>query len=336
VIDGSAGGQRPGGCREGVLPRRLAHAGDLDGDATGRCHEVELPAAPVDAPRVLRSYVGVGTRTEEEDTGGGPRGLAGGVGVVGVEHCRRVRGQPGDQIAFLERDLVAAAQVLDVRRAHVGDDAHGGAGDFDQLGDLAAVVHPQLDDDAPIRCGPPQQGEGKAELVVQVPRVLETGRRHREDRGAHLLRHRLAVAPGDGDDGTGEFRAVSPRQRAERAGRVVDCDCREVRREAFRQLATALEKEARRPCGGRLGEEAVRVVVGAHDGHEELPRSDGPGVDGNAREARFAASPQHASSGPVGGAGRAEGDAHRRARRSRARSASSPSWKGNFFRPMIW
>jgi hypothetical protein len=173
-------------------------------------------------------------------------------------------------------------------------------------------------------------------VVVQVARVLETGRRQRQDRGAHLLRRGLAVASRDGDHRAVERRAVALGQRAQPARGVVHCDHREVRREIRRQLALALDQQARRTRRCHLREKAVRVVVGPDDRDEELPGIDRAAVDGHARKARLGAAPQQAAAGPVGGVARAERDAHDAFRRWRARSACSQSSKGNFVRPMIW
>ena len=70
-----------------------------------------------------------------------------GVGIVAVEKGNAVRGQRLNQFEFGARDAgLALFEVLNVRRAHVGDHAPVGRGDARQRGDLAQVIHAHLDD----------------------------------------------------------------------------------------------------------------------------------------------------------------------------------------------
>ncbi len=90
---------------------------------------------------------------EAEHTGLRATRQVGRIGVVRVHHGAAVAGQARQQVALLPGDLILASEVLDVRGPDVGDHSHGGCGDLCEGGDFAAVIGPELDDDALVGLG---------------------------------------------------------------------------------------------------------------------------------------------------------------------------------------
>ena len=73
-----------------------------------------------------------------------------------------------------------------------------------------------------------QNGHGKANIVIVVPRALEELKVSSQNARNHFLRRCLADAAGDADDLEGEHLAVVPRDLAVRAQRVFGHDARKL------------------------------------------------------------------------------------------------------------
>ena len=212
---GGRGGER-------VHERRFAEPGDAGGDASRRRHELEREAAGMQLAHLLRAHIR--TRLAAEAHDGRVRAPREPETVIEGDDGGGVRGESCEQIALLERDRLARAQMLDVRAAHVRDHAHARLHDRRERRDLAAVVHPDLDHHAAVVFAAAQQRQRHAELVVQVALRLEAGCVQPEDRRTHVLGGGLAIAAGDRDHGSAEARAVTGRERPEGLGRVRDLD----------------------------------------------------------------------------------------------------------------
>ena len=87
---------------------------------------------------------------------------------------RSATAQRGEEICLASRDASRAAQVLDVRGRDAGDDADAGSRDRREARDLARCRSSRARgprcDAVPAQA---EQGERQAELVVQVPVVLQ-------------------------------------------------------------------------------------------------------------------------------------------------------------------
>jgi hypothetical protein len=327
--------------------------------------EPRLQALAVGQAEADRGAVGPGGGAEDADLHAGPlaeaevphgaRGL--GLGedalvAVGVDGGAR-RGEGGEQLALGAGDLVDAAQALQVDGADVDDHAHLGLGDAGQVGDLAAGRHAHLDDGVAVLGPEAEEGEGEAEVVVEVAlgpvHPLLAGRR-REHAGHQLLGGGLAVGAGDADDAQaagGERAAVRAGQAAEGGDGVVYLDDRDVTGQREVGGAAAGDHQAGGAREDGLGGEVVPVVALAADGEPQAAGQDGAPVDGHAavegagdaggdqveREGMGAAhagppgAPERASPGPPPSAS---------PRATMASRATARSSKGCLVRPMIW
>ncbi len=168
-------------------------------------------------------------------------------------------------------DRLDGGHDADLRSCHRGE-----------LGDLAAGVHPHLEDRRLVVRSEAHQGQGQADLVVLVALVLERYEGRREDRRDRLLGRGLGDAPGDPDDERIEARPPVGRDRLERAERVVDLDDGDARVRGQRRLGRPGDEDRRGARGDRRADEAVPVGPFARQGDEEVARDDLARVDGGA------------------------------------------------------
>ena len=114
--------------------------------------------------------------------------------VVPVEHQQAVLPDMGQQLALGLEDILPAAQTLDVGVADVGDDPHLGLDDAAQIVDLPEVVHAHLHHGHLVALVQPQQGQGQADVIVEVPLGLEHLIFDAQNGGQHILGGGLAHA----------------------------------------------------------------------------------------------------------------------------------------------
>ena len=74
----------------------------------------------------------------------------------------------------------------------IGDDRHVGRGDPGQRPDLAGRAHAHLEDGGVVAGPKPQEREGQAEVVVEVPLAFQDVVARREEGGGEVLGRGLA------------------------------------------------------------------------------------------------------------------------------------------------
>ena len=156
---------------------------------------------------------GAGGRSDEvlsgdvatADAGGDDFGLAKagdarGIGVVGVEDDVAGGGDVDGEGGFFPGDVFLGAEELDVGVSDVGEDGSVGAGDVDEGFDFASVIHAHLGDGAGVLVTEREEGEGEADVVVEIAFGGEEREVLGEDGGGEVLGGGFAVAAGESDD----------------------------------------------------------------------------------------------------------------------------------------
>jgi hypothetical protein len=208
-----------------------------------------------------------------------------GVGIARRKHGHAVFGQRGQHRAvFFGHGLhgVHEFQVLALRVVHQG---HGGLGNACQQGDLAGVVHAQLDHAHAVRGVQAQQGLRYADGVVEVAARGKRGilRVRLQDGGNHLCDRGLAIAAGDRDQGQVELRTPRSSQVAQGLQAVGHFDARQPG-----GLQAALGQGGHSAAGAGLGQKVVGVKALTAQGHEQIARLQGARVRVHARQGRGA------------------------------------------------
>ena len=130
--------------------------------------------------------------------------------VVGIDKDDTVgsRGQVVIKFTLGAYYALQRAKALQVRLAHVGNQAAGGLGGFGQRLDVARVAGAHLDDGNLMHDAQAEQRLGHTHIVVEVALgrhlVIALG----QDGAHEFLGRRLAVGAGDADDGDVETAAV--------------------------------------------------------------------------------------------------------------------------------
>ena len=197
--------------------------------------------------------------------------------VVGIDEDEAVlAGEPAVELGLGHDHTLEGAEAFEVSTADVGDEAAVGVGDAAEEFYLAGVVGTHLDNGHLGVLGDGEQGEGDAEVVVEVA----LGGRHPvaagEDGGDQLLGGGFAVGAGDADDGDGEVAAVLAGKLLEGAQHVGHDDAAVV------DLVLRVADDAE---GGALLQglrrEGVAVEMLAPEGEEDAPGGDGARVGGD-------------------------------------------------------
>ena len=180
-----------------------------------------------------------------------------------------------------------------------GHDADPRPGDAGQVGDLAADVHPHLEDGRLVLRAEAQERQRQADLVVLVALVAQRPEAAAEDGSDGLLGRGLGDAPGHADDQRIEPAAPAGGDRPERGQRVGDADDRDVA-ERGRVGDRSRDDERGSSPGDRVGQVGVAIGPLAGECDEHLARRDQPGIDGGAadRVARTGRAAGHRSGGP--------------------------------------
>ena len=203
--------------------------------------------------------------------------------VIGIEDCDAVGRERLQQFALGRLDGLDRTDPRQVDRLDRRDDADPRPGDPGELGDLAADVHPHLEDDGLVLRAETEQGEWQPDLVVLVALVAKRPETAPEDGRDGLLGRRLGDAPRDPDHDRLEPAPPAGRDGAERRQRIDDPDDRHVT-ECCRVGRRSRDDEGSRSPADRVGQ--VGVTVGPFTGkrHEELPGCHEPGVDRGAAD----------------------------------------------------
>ena len=198
------------------------------------------------------------------------------------------------------------------------------------------VVHAHFDDGEDVFIAAAQQGQGDAEVVVQVAAGREGGADGFEDAGAELLRRGLAVAARDADQRARIGLTVAAAEVGEGTRGVRDLDDEGAAGDEGVLAPAALDHHARDPACEDFEDEAMGVVIRSNDRDEELFRSDLAAVDPGSASDPVGGAGDQCSAGPFADPIGAQGRDHVSLRAARARRASMRSSKGSFSRPMIW
>src|SRR5690606_26119218 len=168
--------------------------------------------------------------------------------TVGAERL-----QHGTVLGRGGRRTVQELLVLALRVVDQGDGRRRQAG---EPGDLADVVHAELDYRGAVPGLERQQRERDADVVVQVAAGGERGLAEvgGEDRGDHLLDRRLAVAAGHGDERQVEAAPPAGGDPSERLATV-----RHQQRRRRGALGPALHGDGSRAPGEGFAAEVVRI-----------------------------------------------------------------------------
>ena len=192
--------------------------------------------------------------------------------VVGRKHGDAIVAQRLDGSAVLPCHRIHAAHELEMLALRVVDEHDRRRSDRGEPGDLADVVHAELDHAGAMTGAQAQQGERHADVVVEIAfggeRALASP--GAKDRGNHLRHRGLAVAAGHG--GQRQIEATAPRrgQIAEGDARIGDLDAGETG-----LVEPALGQGCDRTSRLGFGEEVVGVEALAAQGHEKIAGAQG-------------------------------------------------------------
>ena len=150
-----------------------------------------------------------------------------------------------------------------------------------------------------LLAGEAQERERHADQIVQVDlRLQDAGDAAGggEDRRQHLLRRRLAVRPGDGEDARRELVPPVRGEILQRSQRIRDDERGEI--VALLELVRHVLDDCARGAGADdLAEEGVRVVVLTLERDEHRARLQLPRVGADGGERRETAATVHAGAG---------------------------------------
>lgn len=198
--------------------------------APGGCVERESGAAVVGETDLLSPYVRIRGFAEEQHPGLRTGGHGAHERVVGVEDGDSVLGERLDHLALGDGDLLAAAELADVRGADIEDEADPRRDQAGEVADVADVARTHLEDEVFGALGGAQGGERQSDLVVEVARGEDGGPLALQELGDQVLGGGLARGAGEGDDCGAEPTDDGPGQGAERGDDVVDDDRRDADR----------------------------------------------------------------------------------------------------------
>ena len=191
-------------------------------------------------------------------------------------------GRPAGDLALGPGDALDAAETLQMGAPGVGDERHLGTGDGGQIGDLARMIGPHLQDQEVLVPGS-EQGEGHSDVVVQVALGGADRSNLVKDGGDHLLDGGLAVAAGDGHHPPGEAVAPGGGQAAEAQAGVVYQPLGQFR------IQGTVHQGGGGALGRGLGDKVMAVEARPPQGHEEGPAAVLTGVGDHAMERRVRA-----------------------------------------------
>ena len=215
-----------------------------------------------------------------QDPGRGPRSHPGNPRVVAVEDRRPAGRQRLDELPLCELDRLDRPDPRQVDGQDRRDDSDVGSGHRRELRNLAADVHPHLEDGGLVFGPETQQRERQPDLVVLVALTPERLESLGEDARSGLFRRGLGDAAGDPDDERGEPRAPAGSHRVEcRKAVPHQDDCHVAEPLERHGIGRPGDDESCRSGGRGVGEEAVAVGPLAGERDEEIAGHDESRVD---------------------------------------------------------
>jgi len=171
-----------------------------------------------------------------------------------------------------------------VGRPDVRDDANIGIDEPAEQIDLAERAHAHLDDCGPVPAIECEQRERHADVVVEIPLVLENRTPAPEDAGKHFLGRGLAVAARDAGKGDRKFFPVRQSHLLEGEQRVLyGEDVLDAAQAFIAQLQRGpVHERAPGPLLDSIANKIVAVEPVSLEGYEEFTFLDVPGVYGHA------------------------------------------------------
>ncbi|EXI77992.1 MAG: hypothetical protein AW12_03079 [Candidatus Accumulibacter sp. BA-94] len=210
--------------------------------------------------------------------------------VVGVEDSHAVFVETAVDAALFGGNRLQRTHPLQMRPLGIGHHGDAGASDSGQIGDLARMIHPHLDDRGAMRRVQLEQGERQTDVVVEVA----LGGQHRavesdlQDARDHLLGGGLAIAAGHRQQRQREAIAPVGRQRTQRQAGLGN----PKQGQTSDQQAIGAVCRHHRGSGAtrhRRGEVVVAVEMLAAQGDEQLARGNCPTVGRHAAEGHIPA-----------------------------------------------
>ncbi len=212
---------------------------------------------------------------------------------VGVDDAGRAGAHRLEELGLGGRDRGDVREVAEMSPADIRDDADVGVCDLRERGDLARVVHAELEDGDLRVSGDAQQREGQAPVIVEVALRAGDCEACAERRFCQAPGRRLPARARDRDDLQVATCPLVLRERAESGGRVLAADHGGVRG----RLDGVGDDERGRAGLGRVGGEAVPIEARAADREEDVTFRDGAGVDRHAVGVRAACGDERAAHG---------------------------------------
>ncbi|MCY1420462.1 hypothetical protein D9M71_360830 [compost metagenome] len=273
-MGGGGGGQR-------IADVVLAQQVELDARLAGQTAQGEADAAARIAGNVAGMEVGGGiAQAEAQHLAAGDAGLPDIEGrIVAIEYRDAIGIQAFEDFALGLDDLVLSAELADMGGSGIGDDRHLRPGQTHGVGDLADARGAELDHRAAVIGADLQQGQRRAEVVVQVA----AGGQHRatgaQDAGEHLLDRGLTAGAGNGHDWLVERGTVQRTELTQGQAAISDEQLRQVDIGHF-----TLDQGSHCAFGFHIRQVVMAIETRAGQGDEQLPGADTAAIDADAGE----------------------------------------------------
>ena len=195
--------------------------------------------------------------------------------VIGRKYGNTMGGQCRDGRAVLVGGGLDRAHEFLMLALGVVDQGDGRLGDAGQVGDLAGMIHAQLDDGVAMLGAQAEQRQRQADVVVEIAPCRQSAvlaRRRGQDGGQHLGDGGLAVAAGDGDHRNVEASPPTGRRRTQRQAGVGNQDLRHV------EVQPTIHHQRHGPAGQGLVGEVMGVEPLALQAEEQAERRQVAGI----------------------------------------------------------
>ncbi|MCY1396148.1 hypothetical protein D9M71_111090 [compost metagenome] len=202
--------------------------------------------------------------------------------IVAVKYGDAVGIQAFENLALGLDDLVLPTELAHMGRAGVGDDDDLRTGQAHGVGDLADTRGTQLDDRAAMLGSQLQQGQRRAQVVVQVTAGGQNFALGTQDAGQHLLHCGLAAGTRHCGDATAEGVAIDRAQLSEGQPGVVHHQLRQRCVSDF-----TFDQGCYCALGGHVGQIVVTIEARPGQGDEQLSGNNGAAVGADRIERRI-------------------------------------------------